>query len=294
VASLAIKGNRQIVRVVVVLVSLAFLGISLAPLLGGIFRNQASLSNQDTNTGNVSQEFTRQARGYELVLEREPDNQNALGSLLEIRQKSGDRAGTIPLLEKLVELNPGQEQYMLSLARTQEDLEETEGAVQTYQDFLGTYPNKTVALQAYAAFLLRQDQSEAAITLLNEALERAPSPSEVNSETLDTTGIRLVLSRAYLQRGQVDEGMAIYDQAIADAPGDFRAPMEKALALSQQGQLGAAEELFAQAKELAPETYKSQIEVIAQQEREKATATPSTSEDSQPDSGELVSSLGAE
>lgn len=61
-------------------------------------------------------ELQKQAKGYELVLQREPNNQMALEKLSIIRLKSGDNQGAIALIEKLVKLHPDRQDYKTVLA----------------------------------------------------------------------------------------------------------------------------------------------------------------------------------
>jgi hypothetical protein len=62
----------------------------------------------------------QQAQGYEAVLQKEPDNQTALKELLAIRTKlkdsnSEERLKTITLLERLIKLNPENQEYKMQL-----------------------------------------------------------------------------------------------------------------------------------------------------------------------------------
>jgi hypothetical protein len=62
----------------------------------------------------------QQAQGYETVLQKEPDNQTALKELLAIRTKLKDSSSekqftTMALLEKLIKLNPENQEYKMRL-----------------------------------------------------------------------------------------------------------------------------------------------------------------------------------
>jgi hypothetical protein len=60
-----------------------------------------------------------QVKGYELVLQREPNNQMALEKLSIIRLNSGDNQGAIALLEKLSQQHPDRQDYKTLLTNVQ-------------------------------------------------------------------------------------------------------------------------------------------------------------------------------
>ena len=74
---------------------------------------------QKSATAAVSQEslLAAQERGYETVLQREPQNQTALEGLANVRLQMNNKVGAIEPLEKLVKLNPDRADYKALLGQ---------------------------------------------------------------------------------------------------------------------------------------------------------------------------------
>ncbi|MCT0253998.1 MULTISPECIES: M48 family metallopeptidase [unclassified Synechocystis] len=95
---------------------LAFLGMMTVPMLT-VLRGDANQTQVQTQPDGAPQQPTAAeieqleaiAGGYEKVLEREPNNPNALQGLVEARLQMGDLAGAIAPMEKLTKIYPEEE-----------------------------------------------------------------------------------------------------------------------------------------------------------------------------------------
>ncbi|NJO72218.1 MAG: Tfp pilus assembly protein PilF, partial [Oscillatoriales cyanobacterium RM1_1_9] len=122
--------RRGLLGVVLVLSLIAFIGFSLGPLIGGIFgaANQpqvATTPSPNQAAQSKQADLEAQARGYEMVLQREPENETALRGFLQaklelIRLGQGDVKDVVAPLQKLSEMNPEALEYSILLAQAQQ------------------------------------------------------------------------------------------------------------------------------------------------------------------------------
>lgn len=262
---MTVKRNRWLVISVLVVAVGAFLAISLLPLLAG--RGDRSIATtpagQTPGAAEVQEELEARARGYELVLEREPDNQVAIQGLVETRIQMGDLQGVIAPLERLAELNPDTPNYQVLLGQTKQAIGDLDGAAEAYRGVLTDNPGDMNALQGLVALLIQQERPQAAIGLLQDTLQSAPQTNEVTPGAIDTASVQLLLAQVYVEDDQLDKALSIYDEAIAKAGDDFRPFLAKALVLRDVGETEEATSLFEQAEAMAPAQYKDQVRQLA-------------------------------
>jgi tetratricopeptide (TPR) repeat protein len=276
--------RRGFVGVVLILSLVAFVGFSLGPIVGGIIGgNQASqpatpTSEQSAQTQRIN-DLKAQARGYELVLQREPQNQTALQGFLQAQLElisvgEGEVDTLIEPLETLSELNPQTTEYSILLAQSQQYAGDSEAAAQTYRSIIEQQPGQIQALQGWVSLLLDQEQPQAAIGILEETLRAAPEANQAQPGTIDQVSVQLILGQVYARQERYDEAIAIYDEAINTDETDFRPVLAKAIILKEQGQDEEAEQFFANAVELAPPSYKDQIQRQAEGASTPVETTP--------------------
>ena len=277
---MAAKRNRWLVSGVLVIALGAFLVLSILPIFGG--RNPTGAPTGSTPDGasgatEAEAELRARARGYELVLEREPENQTAILGLVDTLIQLGDLEAVVEPLGKLAELNPDMTEYQVLLGQTKQAIGDLEGAAQAYRAVLTTQPGDLNALQGLVALLLEQDRPQAAVGLLQDTLATAAqTEGETTPEAtpIDTVSVRLLLAEVYVQQAQFEEALGLYDEAIALAAEDFRPLLAKALVLRNLDREAEAAPLFAQAEAIAPTQFKDQVRQLAANSSTPTTAPP--------------------
>jgi tetratricopeptide (TPR) repeat protein len=244
----------------------ALLIFSIAPLVSSILQQSRMDNAAATPLDAHTRRLEAEALGYELVLEREPDNVNALQGLLENRLRQGNLKDAIAPLERLSQLIPEQIEYTLLLAQTKQQLQDYEGASNIYRNLLASNPLDIRNLKGLAdLFILQKRDAEAIQTVQNAITQaikiRGADPNEENSANV--TSVQLLLGEIYLQQNRVEEAIALYENTSQMSPDDFRPILAKAIVLNQQGQTKAAEPIFQQALLLAPTQYKETIKQMS-------------------------------
>ncbi|MFN7527633.1 MAG: Tfp pilus assembly protein PilF [Dolichospermum sp.] len=285
--------NRWMVRVVLAFAVVAFVGVSVMPIIT-TFNKPQSLPQNQANTENQGSSLQQnpkledQVRGYELVLQKEPENQTALKGLLQARlqllsQKSpgevkpADIQVVIEPLEKLARLNPQKSEYGVLLAQAKQQIGDQEGAAQTYRTILTAKPTDLKALQGMVSLQLNQKRPEAAIGLLEESLTAAKKANAIQPGSGDVVAIQILLGNVYAFQKQDLQAISVYDQAINQEPQDFRPILAKAMLFKQQGKLAEAKPLFDKATALAPAQYKDEINKVAAISEPNSTSSPTAS-----------------
>lgn len=279
--SVAVKRNRWLVVSVLVVAVGAFVALSVLPFLsagGDRATNTTPQPGESTEAADMRAELEDRARGYELVLEREPNNRTAIEGLVETRIQLGDLEGVVAPLEKLAELNPNTPEYRVLLGQTKQSIGDLEGAADSYRAVLTQRPGDMNALQGLTALLIEQDRPQAAIGLLQDTLQAVPQTNEVTPGAIDIGSVQLLLAQVYVEEGNLDEALRVYDDAIDAAADDFRPLLAKALVLRDAGRAPDAAVLFKQAEELAPAQYKDQVRQLAEGDQQLNTPDASGAE----------------
>ncbi|MCF4969224.1 tetratricopeptide repeat protein [Nostoc sp. CMAA1605] len=110
--------KRQIERKKRIWTTVSIISFFGSIAFGAVSTIQRAIQNppQVTPTQSAEPSLQEQAKGYELVLQREPNNQVALEKLSLIRVQLKDFKGAREILEKLVKQHPDRQDYQVILA----------------------------------------------------------------------------------------------------------------------------------------------------------------------------------
>jgi tetratricopeptide (TPR) repeat protein len=260
------------INIVLIIVTLSFLGISIAPLLGGILAPQQTPTNATAQTSEKDR-IKIQIEGFEAVLKREPKNRTALEGLVNLRLALGETKATVEPLQLLAESYPEITDYRLVLANTYIKLKDREKAAAEYRKVLATEPGNLRAIQPLVDLELEDKRPEAAIGVLEDAIEKADTANKIQPGSVNKGDLSWILGELYRKQKRHKEAIAIYHKIAKDDAKDFRPLLGKAQIERAQGDEAKAQALFADALKLAPAQFKDDINKIAAISPTEATET---------------------
>jgi len=120
-----VRRGKQIERKKRIVTYIGLISFGGSILFGGVNAIKQSWEKpQQAVVQTAGNDLQTQMKGYELVLQREPNNQMALERLSIMRLRSGDNQGGIALIEKLIKLHPDREDYQTVLADIKKKMRE--------------------------------------------------------------------------------------------------------------------------------------------------------------------------
>jgi tetratricopeptide (TPR) repeat protein len=265
------------INIVLIIVTLSFLGISIAPLLGGILAPQQPAAKAPSQASEKDR-IKIQIEGFEAVLKSEPKNRTALEGLVNLRLALGEVKATVEPLQLLADSYPEITGYRLVLANTYIKLKDRDKAAAEYRKVLTTQPGNLEAIQLLVSLELENKRPEAAIGVLEDAIEKADTANKIQPGSVDKSDLTWVLGEQYRKQKRYSEAIATYNKIAKANAKDFRPLLGKAQIERAKGDEAKAKALFTEAVNLAPAQFKDDINKIAAGSPTEATeTTPKTS-----------------
>ncbi|MFB2918394.1 MULTISPECIES: tetratricopeptide repeat protein [Aerosakkonema] len=175
------KLRRWLILGMMIFGIIPFVGASIVPLIQAFQQGSPGVSatSAQVQATAIKEELQARANGFELVLQREPDNQVALRQLIATRQQMaglglGDIKDAIAPMEKLASLNPKDVGVQIDLASFYTQQKRYDEAIALLDKAIDSNKKDFRPVFAKAIVLQQQGKTEQAQPLFASAADLAP------------------------------------------------------------------------------------------------------------------------
>lgn len=180
---------------------------------------------------------------YRQILQRDPDDLDALNLLGLLLQDRQDFAGSIALLSRAITLDPEFAEALVNLARAQNGAGDPEAATSSALRAIALEPELAEAHLQHGRSLLSLGQDRAAVEACRRAAALLPGSADAHAD----------LGMALLRTGDAAAAVASFRTALVLQPGSARILHNLATALLKQGEAAQAVDYAGQAVAIAPD-----------------------------------------
>ncbi len=153
------SSQKPLQRILVILSGLAFAGTSIFGMAELFIKASQEPQNKPKTAAEVQvSQLEAVERGYEQVLQKEPENQFALQQLVDIRLQKNDLQGAIAPLEKFLKLKPNNQVALEKLARVRIQMRDAKGAVEPLEKLVKLNPDRADYKEALATVKQQVDK----------------------------------------------------------------------------------------------------------------------------------------
>jgi tetratricopeptide (TPR) repeat protein len=136
------------------------------------FFNRPPSDNAITHNGSEAPDIKK----YQTLIEQNPNNMDALVALANIYLEKGQLEQAIPIIKKVITIQPNNLEWQFNLAKLYELAEQTDQAEQIYDQMLAKDNKQFKALVGKAMLRQAKGDTQAANNLFKMAEDVAPSP----------------------------------------------------------------------------------------------------------------------
>jgi len=254
-------GNQMLVRVVAFLAACALVVVFIP---SDLTFNAPAGTTKSGLSESVKEEVRKQAEAMETALSASPEDADKLRQAAQSYLALDDYPKALPFLERLVALDPSNEENVSALAETWIADGQPKRAVDAYRGIIDAdVLNKGAAAAPSSSFLRGYLDALGKDGRNGLALEYAKTFAKKG--WVDAVDAQLLEARVYSAwKGHGKEAEQAFQTVVDEHPDDFRAALAQGVFFRQAGKPDAAEAAFRKARALAPSDVQKVVnQVIA-------------------------------
>ncbi|POO02432.1 N-terminal acetyltransferase A, auxiliary subunit [Trema orientale] len=202
---------------------------------------------------NVSDEDLE--RAIEDELSRNPDDVEALRSLMEVRIKANKLQEAVQVLDRLIELQPDDDEWPVLKANLHSYMGELELAKYEFEEILKKDP---LRVEAYHGLVMAASQSgdgENKLRDMTKRVEEAMKRCEKLRNKSEVRDFKLLIAQIRVMESNYTDALKLYQELAKDEPRDFRPYLCQGIIYTLLRKKNEAEQQFDKFRRLIPKEH---------------------------------------
>ncbi|KDP35578.1 hypothetical protein JCGZ_09016 [Jatropha curcas] len=203
-------------------------------------------------SSNENLSFEEQERALEEHLSRNPEDTEALRSLMEVRIKSRKLLGAIEVVDRLIELEPNEDEWPLLKAQIYSYSGEFESARKGFEEILEKDP---LRVEAYHGLVMANSESGDSLDEVLKRIEGAMDKCKKEKKKSDLRDFKLLIAQIRVMEEKYIDALKVYEELVKEEPRDFRPYLCQGIIYTLMRKKDEAEKKFEQFRKLVPKNH---------------------------------------
>lgn len=204
----------------------------------------------EESAGNV--QFDEKERLIEEQLSRNPDDTEALRSLMEVRIRAHKLSEAVEVLDRLIELEPSDFEWPLLKANIHSYMGELELARIEFEEILSKDPFR---VEAYHGLVMAVSQSSGKLKDVLKRVENAMERCEKEKKNTDLRDFKLLVAQIRVMESNYMDALKLYEELVKEEPRDFRPYLCQGIIYTLLRKKNEAEKQFEKFRRLVPKNH---------------------------------------
>ncbi|CAN7004497.1 hypothetical protein IGI04_008832 [Brassica rapa subsp. trilocularis] len=195
---------------------------------------------------------TDQEAAIEKHLATNPNDSEALQSLMKIKLQSKNLDQALEILNRLISLDPEEQEWRILKAQVQTYGGDFDSATKGFEEILAKDP---LRVEAYHGLVMAYSDSESKLSELEGRIGEAIERCKREDKKKDFRDFMLLIAQIRVMEGNPSEALRVYEELVKDEPRDFRPYLCQGLIYTLLKKKDEAEKQFEQFRRLVPDNH---------------------------------------
>ncbi|KAJ7972506.1 Protein SLOW GREEN 1 chloroplastic-like [Quillaja saponaria] len=210
----------------------------------------STVESTEESTENISLE--EKERIIEEQLSNNPNDAEALRSLMEVRVRAHKLGEAIQVIDRLIELEPDEFEWPLLKAHMYIYIGDLEQAKNGFEEILTRDP---YCVEAFHGLVMATSETNGSVKDLVDRIEEAIESCKKHKNKSEVRDFKLLIAQVQVMEGDHFDALKIYEELVKEDPRDFRPYLCQGIIYTLLRKKEEAEKQFQMFRRLVPKNH---------------------------------------